>query len=220
MKSAVRFIAILGSVVLLSACISFGPEPQEVVTYVLHAPPCDGAESAGSRTGSTGDAYRLWLVPASARQLIYSSKILFAPDPYRRGHYQYATWAEPPPERLTLLLENRLACEGLFSLISTRTVPSDLILYTEIIELYHDSTTAPGREVVRVRAELVDGESGNLIGGREFERETELESFDARGAVEAASRAVAEIIDEIVAWLRESVEERKVGETKGREPQA
>jgi len=181
MSSSGRFLSffIIPAHVLAfaSGCISLAPEPREIALYVLHVPPCDEPERTDATTETPDvenaqpegasrppqSAPSLWIVPTSARPGIHSTRITFAPDAFRRGHYQYASWAEPPAERFSFLLARRFECDPGFASTTTRALPSDLVLYTEIVDLHHDTSTEPGRAIVRARAALV-GKDGASIG--------------------------------------------------------
>ncbi len=139
---------------------------------------------------------------ARANPLINSHKILFSSDGVEQGFYQYASWAESPPKRFTALLISALEHSGAFDSV-THIANSTLNTYqlnTEILELYHDTADRPGMAKIKVRIEVVETVTRRLAAQQVFASEKKLDSYDARGAVDAMGAAVNEVIGEIVQW--------------------
>jgi ABC-type uncharacterized transport system auxiliary subunit len=84
--------------------------------------------------------------------------------------------------------------------MTTSGIKGDLILHTRLEELYHDASVNPGMVNVSVTAELVDGRGRLLDERRRFARSAQAASANASGAVDAANRAVSQVLDEIAAW--------------------
>ena len=139
---------------------------------------------------------------ARANPLINSHKILFSSDGVEQGFYQYASWAEPPPKRFTALLISALESSALFDSVThiANSTLNTFQLNTEILELYHDTMSQPGVTKVKVRIELVETVSRRLAAQKVFSVEKKLDSFDARGAVDATGAAVQQVINDIVLW--------------------
>lgn len=150
---------------------------------------------------------RLLVRDTKANRFINSHKIIFSEKEYTRGYYQFAHWVEPPPERFTLLLINRLERAEVFGNVSrlASSTLGDLQINTEIVEFYHNIADMPGDVVIRVNAELFDLKDRRSSQKKSFSRSVEVSSYSAAGAVKAFSKGVNEILDEMVVWVGESV---------------
>ena len=83
-------------------------------------------------------------------------------------------------------------------------VGGDLALNITVDELVHDTVAARGR--LQLTAELVDRTNRTLIARRHFAATAPVAQENARGAVEALSRALTNVLDELVPWLEASAE--------------
>jgi len=121
--------------------------------------------------------------------------------PHERSLYQYSSWADRPSNRFVQLLVRRLDARGDFASVAElgSGVTGDLTLNLTVDELVHDTGSAQGR--LQVTAELVDRSTRTLVARRRFESAVPVAQANARGAVEALSRAVTNVLDELVPWL-------------------
>jgi ABC-type uncharacterized transport system auxiliary subunit len=125
----------------------------------------------------------------------------FSRAPQQRALYQYASWADRPSNRIVQLLTRRVEARGAFASVAElgRGVGGDLTLNITVDELVHDTAGARGR--VQLTAELVDRATRTLVARRRFEASAPVAQESARGAVEALSRALTAVLDEVVPWL-------------------
>ena len=79
-------------------------------------------------------------------------------------------------------------------------VKGDLVLHTRLDELFHDAASAPGAVRIALTAELVDVAGRRVGDRRRFAHSVPTSAENAAAAVEAANRAVAQVLDEIAAW--------------------
>jgi cholesterol transport system auxiliary component len=137
-----------------------------------------------------------------ASNFISSRKIIFSETPLTRGSYKYASWVEPPTDRLSLLLLERLQRAQIFSSVSrlATSAVGDLQLYTELTDFRHDIEESPGMVHVRLRAELVDLHSRAVLCDALFEKHLLAKSYDASGAVSSLVIAANELLDAVVGW--------------------
>lgn len=121
--------------------------------------------------------------------------------PQQRSLYQYATWAERPSNRIVQLLTRRIEARGLFASVAElgHGVGGDLTLNVTVDELVHD--TAAARARLSLTAELVDRAGRTLVARRRFEAAAPVAKEDAAGAVDALSRALTSVLDEMMPWL-------------------
>ena len=130
-----------------------------------------------------------------------SFSMAFSRAPQQRALYQYASWADRPSNRIVQLLTRRIEARGAFASVAElgRGVGGDLTLNITVDELVHDTAVARGR--LQLTAELVDRSTRTLVARRRFEADAPVAHENARGAVEALSRALTTVLDELVPWL-------------------
>ncbi|MBN2331754.1 MAG: membrane integrity-associated transporter subunit PqiC [Deltaproteobacteria bacterium] len=150
--------------------------------------------------------FTLLIRETAAPALISSRKIIYSKTPATRSFYQYASWADTPPNSLTRLLTARLEKNGPFAGVCRRpsAISTDLQLALELDEFYHDAGSNPGMVKIAIRGKLFDSRRKAIIAQQRFAKEVAVERYDSRGAVEGFSRAVSLILDDIVSWLTES----------------
>lgn len=187
MKTAASLFALF----LLAACVGQTNVPP-VQYYVLG----NGEEAAFARRAS--QIGRVLLVnPATVSSFYDTQRLVYSRAEGQRAYYQFAAWTDRPGRLFSELLIRRLGAAS-----TTSGVKGDLVLYTRLHELYHDASVSPGTVRIEVWAELVDA-AGRLAGERRrFSRSVPARSENAAGAVEAANRAVSEVLDEIAAWVQ------------------
>lgn len=146
---------------------------------------------------------RLLIRDPLASGFINSQKILFSRDPLERGQYQFASWVDTPPKLFGDLLERALDLSGLFLTIARQSsvTKADLQLNTDIEEFYHDTSDEPGVARIEIAAELVDFRERVIIASKRFTKAVPVKDYDARGAAEAFSKGIREILAEMTEWL-------------------
>jgi ABC-type uncharacterized transport system auxiliary subunit len=130
-----------------------------------------------------------------------SFSMAFSRAPQQRALYQYASWADRPSNRIVQLLTRRIEARGAFASVAElgRGVGGALTLNITVDELVHDTAGAQGR--LQLTAELVDRTTRTLVARRRFEANAPVAQEDARGAVDALSRALTTVLDEVIPWL-------------------
>jgi ABC-type uncharacterized transport system auxiliary subunit len=124
--------------------------------------------------------------------------------PQQRALYQNASWADRPSNRVVQLLVRRVDARAAFAAVAElgSGVGGDLALNVTVDELLHDTAAARGR--LELTVELIDRPTRSLIARRRFTAEAPVAQENARGAVEALSRALTSVLDELVPWLEAS----------------
>jgi ABC-type uncharacterized transport system auxiliary subunit len=127
--------------------------------------------------------------------------LAYSEAPQQRSLYQYASWADRPSNRIVQLLTRRIEARGSFGSVVElgHGVGGDLTLNVTVDELVHDTVADRGR--LQLTAELVDRTTRTLVARRRFQADAPVAQENARGAVEAMSRALTTVLDELVAWL-------------------
>ena len=193
--------ALVWSSSLLAGCISVdvgnsdGPGQAQYRLADLAAPP---ARAARTVTRS------LLIVAVPSIGIGDTFAMAYSRAPQQRALYQYASWADRPSSRIVQLLTRRIESRGLFGSVAElgHGVGGDLLLNVSVDELVHDTVAARGR--LQVTAELIDRNGRTLIARRHFEAAAPTSQENARGAVEALSRALTTVLDEMMPWLEQA----------------
>jgi ABC-type uncharacterized transport system auxiliary subunit len=191
-------ITAVGCGLLLSGCsMFFHIEPHERKYYQLPEVHLDPPEEAGACP------LNLVIKDSRADSFVFSHKIVFSSSPYEQGFYQYASWVESPPIRLPQILIAALEESGRFRSVShiSSAVTGDMQMSSVLLEFYQDTSAEPGSVHVKIQAELAGAGGRKFIAQRTFEKEVPAASFDAEGAVQAFSRAVKEIFQDMQLWM-------------------
>lgn len=194
----VAVFALAWSAVLLAGCISVSVgngESAQQIQYRLSdlAPPPPPAGRTIPRS--------LVVVAMPSVGIGDTFAMTYSPAPQQRALYQYASWADRPSSRIVQLLVRRIEARGLFASVSElgRGLGGDLSLHVTIDELVHDTASDRGR--LQVRAELIDRTTRTMIARRRFEAAVPVNQENAQGAVDALSRALTTVLDELVPWI-------------------
>jgi cholesterol transport system auxiliary component len=188
----------LASVLLLAGCVS-APNVPPMQYYVLGNHKETASEAASARPAAQRSGGVLLLQPTSVSAFYDTQRLVFSRAEGQRAYYQFAAWTDRPGRAFSELLSRRLGAP-----FTTSGIKGDVILHTRLEELFHDAAAAPGTVKIEVSAELVDA-AGRLVGERRrFSRSVPAGSENAAGAVQAANRAVSEVLDDIAAWIEGS----------------
>ena len=197
-----RFALIVGcSALLLAGCISVdvGNSDSNVrAQYRLDdlAPPSVPAGKTVARS--------LVVVSMPSLGVGDTFAMAYSRAPQQRALYQNASWADRPSSRVVQLLVRRIDARAAFASVVElgSGVGGDLALNVTVDELLHD--TAAGRGRLELTVELIDRTTRGLIARRRFTATAPVAQENARGAVEALSRALTSVLDELVPWLEAS----------------
>lgn len=130
-----------------------------------------------------------------------SFSMAYSNAPQQRSLYQFASWADRPSSRIAQLLTRRIEARGMFASVSElgHGITGGLMLNVTVDELVHDTAAATGR--LQVTAELVDRASRTLVARRRFEASSPVARPSAGAAVDALSRSLTRVLDDMVPWL-------------------
>lgn len=183
----------------LAGCVNFGDTADSVaVTYYV----LDDAAAPPAKPARLAAAPTLLVLDTTASGFYEGDALVFSRASGTRGQYQFARWTERPGKRFADLLRARLDAQGSYRIAGAGGyVRGDRMLDTELVELYHDATSAPGTLRLVLRAELIDLGSRALVSRRVFNEAVPLDTYDAAGAARAANQAVARALDAVSAWL-------------------
>jgi cholesterol transport system auxiliary component len=180
---------------LIAGCVST-PSLPPLQHYVME----DLGQTAQARRTTNGGGVLL-VQPTSVSTFYDTQRLAYSRAAGQRAYYQFAAWTERPGRAFSELLRRRLQAAS-----TTDGVKGDLVLHTRVEEIYHDASTSPGSVKIEVSAELVDA-AGRVVGERQrFSRSVATRDQNAPAAVEAANRAVTEVLDDIAAWIEGSAQ--------------
>lgn len=189
-----------------------------------------GAAEAGRADPDPSRARRSLMVEGlAAGSLVDGSALLYSRNPGMRAPYQYANWTERPAGRLARLARSRLQARGGFRDVSLSDsgVAPDLLLTLTLESLYHELAPDPeslakagsrsgnpasgnrpgaaeGLFRLEVSAQLVDWRARQPLASRAFALSEPVAGADAAGAVQAAGRAAAALLDALAPWVEAS----------------
>ena len=147
---------------------------------------------------------KVLLVASGAMPGLYDSdRMVFSADGRSRSYFQFGYWSERPAQSLLTLSQARLVRTQRFREVASSTsgVRGDLLLTLRLDELYLDASVEPGQVKLILLAELVDWRNRTLLARRVLSHSAVVQRHDASGLAEAASQALGEMLDELVAWV-------------------
>ena len=181
---------------LLAGCIG---NPPRTTVPVLHdlGEAGSGGKPPGLPIASLEVKAASWL---SSSGQVY--RLLYA-DPLQRHVFLESRWAAPPAELIERLLQRRI----IFSQPDTPGQGCRLSLQLDELEQRFE-TADVSKLVLDVRAQLLSARGDSVLGRRAFVIERPAKASDARGGVLAAREAVADLTDELGAWLSSLARDR------------
>lgn len=161
----------------------------------------DGGGAAPTKTPAPID--KVLLVSAYAPPGLYGSdRMVYSADGHARAYFQFGFWSARPAQTLQALAEARLAHSQRFATVaaSTAGVRGDLLLSLRLDALYLDASLDPGQVRLVVLAELIDWRQRSLLARQPLQHSAVAARRDAVGLADAASQALAALLDELVPW--------------------
>lgn len=193
-------IALIGLVSLLSACFSFGgSNGTSHQVYVLH----DAATFI--LPAHAIQPHVLVIDPTYSNSYDDDIHLVYSRQDDTRGHYQYAEWSELPSSRMSELIFNRLSQSGIYHIVlnARNDADADRSLSTELLDCYHDAHQNPGSAIIRLRADLYNQNTHQLIARKIFTARAPVAQYTSAGAAMAFNQAEAHLLDALSEWLIE-----------------
>jgi cholesterol transport system auxiliary component len=187
--------------VTLAGCTIFPEQPnQPVRSYVLTM------DSASANPWPSCAAPDGVLVVGLPREQggANTSGIAYLMRPHEIRYYAYNQWAESPARLLLPLLLQAMEKTNCWSTVTqaNSALRGDYRLDSEILHWQQEFFTAPSRERLSLRAQLVDTQKRDVIAAKRFEIIEQAPSGDAYGAVIASNHAVNRLLYEIAEWVQ------------------
>lgn len=192
-----------GCAALAAACISVdvgvGGDGKVQTQYLL-------ADLAPKQDRRADPIARRLLVTAVPSAIGETYSIAYSRAAQQRAFYQFASWTDRPSTRIVRLLVDRIEARGMFSSVALlgNSIGGDLLLNVAVVDVIHDLSTGTGR--IEIQAELIERRGRRLVARQRFSASAPVPQENAPAAVDAFSRAVTSIFDELVPWLERSAE--------------
>lgn len=136
-----------------------------------------------------------------------TTKMVYLKRPYELEPYAVNQWADTPARMFASLMVEKLSRTGAWRAVvpPSGSIRGDFRLDTYGFSLQQEFLQDPSRVRMSVRAQLIDVRDTRIVGTRAFETVVNTPSGDAYGGVVAANQAVAALLDDLTAWLKDCV---------------
>ncbi len=165
----------------------------------------DHAPAAGGGPGVV-----LVSVP-QARAGVDTPRMAYLRRPYEVQYYANNQWADTPAKMLAPLLVQALERTGTWRAVvqMPHTVRGEYRVDSELLAAQQEFFQNPSLFRLTLRVQLVSLRDQRVLGTRGFEAIEHAPSENAYGAVLAANRALATLLDQVANWLSACVAEGK-----------
>ena len=125
-----------------------------------------------------------------------SQRIIYTRESHQLEYFAHSEWIDTPARMLAPLIVAAVSNAGIFrAVVPTPSLAAgDIKLDTEIVRLQQIFGSGPSRVQFTLRAYLVDSASRRVLAWREFDETVAAASVDPRGGVDAANRAVQNVL--------------------------
>lgn len=135
-----------------------------------------------------------------------SQRIIYVREIHQLEYFAHSEWVDTPARMIMPLIVAAVEDSGAFrAVVRTPSAASgDLRLNTEIIRLQQDFGSQPSHVRFTLRAYMVDNTTRQVLAQREFDAIVAATADDPRSGVEAANRAVHEVLESLAVFCSES----------------
>lgn len=205
MKKTV-FASVVG-ILLLSGCSVFPKPDTTVATYNFIVDSSAETNQPDQQVIKSGK--KILVNPVFAPIWLDTKAIPYRLDYHNTSQtytYAHSRWSAPPAILLTQQIKQKIAADTNHLVIKdSGMVIAENELHVELEEFSHIfDTITESRIVIRFRASLVNN-THRLIAQKIFTAQQAAQSADAAGAVKAFSIASNQLIDELIYWLNEEL---------------
>ena len=203
MSARLRILAALLSVPLFSGCAVLpGPNLVAINKYVLEYDTTVFANVAGDE--AEAEAPVMIVSVPRVNGGYDTSRIAYRKQQYDLRYYSKSRWVDTPAQMLAPLIAEAMNATGKFRTIyaSPGTSAAGYRLDSELIHFYQDFTVQPSEMRITLRAQLIDLVENKMLASRLFDLREAATSEDAYGGVQAANRATARLLDELIQFCK------------------
>lgn len=180
---------------LLSGCLS-PVTPGKGSAYLIKTVPYNVPVSR-HRAGTI-----LVMLPNTA-SLYNTRDMAYSDSPFKVSYYAKNSWAEVPSDMLQPLIIKTLQKTHHYKAVVSAPYPGHYhyLLTTDITELLQDFTGCVPLLKFGLRAQLSNGDTGQIISVKEFNRSVPMRKKDPYAGVIAANEAVSDVLRKLAAWV-------------------
>lgn len=189
-------IALVSAALLLSSGCSILPESKPATLYRL---PSSDIQPVTSDSMTTRQ--RLAVAAPQAGHLLSSNRILVYPEGNIVNVYEGARWQENASALLQSRLITGLQQSRLFASVGSDSLPSELLLLSELRHFQSDYATRPPTVKVQLDVQLVSTQNHASIATQSFTTSAQPISTDIPDVVDAFGAASDELTEQLVNWL-------------------
>lgn len=185
----------------LTACVLPRSAENPVHAFLLTVD--ESGWSAGARVAQPGIHGVLVVGMPQAEAGFEQPRMAYLQRPYEVSYYATNVWVDAPARMLAPLLARSLEATGLWRVVVSMptVVRGDYRLDISGLVLQQEFLQQPSRTRLKVRAQLLAMKDQRVVGVRSFEVLEPASSDDAYGNVQAANRAVAQVLAALNDWL-------------------
>ncbi len=201
----------IGMILMFTAgCASLLPKPPVQPTfYSLDRAAVDVSVKVPSTnvvTSPPETAPTLVINPPRAAAGFDSQRLIYTRESHQLEYFAHNEWIDTPARMLAPLIVAALSNTGTFrAVVPTPSLAAgDIKLDTEIVRLQQVFGGASSRVQFTLRAYLVDSVTRRVLAWREFDETVAATSEDPRGGVEAANRAVQNVLRALTGLCNEA----------------
>jgi|TARA_R110000796_G_scaffold200040_1_gene316141 cholesterol transport system auxiliary component len=144
---------------------------------------------------------RLAVAAPQAGHLLSSNRILVYPEGNIVNVYEGARWQENASALLQSRLITGLQQSRLFASVGSDSLPSELLLLSELRHFQSDYATRPPTVKVQLDVQLVSTQNHASIATQSFTTSAQSISTDIPDVVDAFGAASDELTEQLVNWL-------------------
>lgn len=202
-RSWLAVAALSGLIHGAAGCTLLAPSRAELPR--LHALEWSGATPA---TPVPADAPTLLVGIPRAGAGYDSPRMAYASEPHALAYFARHQWVDTPARMLQPLLARAAEGTGRFEAVvqAPTSVAASLRLDTEIVQLVQDFSVRPSVVRVVLRVQLVELDARRVVATREVKASSPTASDDPLAGVDAANRALAEVLDGVARLCASGVE--------------
>lgn len=191
-----RFLNIIGLVLLLSGCSFFSPVNTNMEQYRIIKVPANIKHKSHRY-------YSLLVSQPQAVSVLNTSDMMYIKKPFGVAFFAKHRWADTPSQMLQPLLVQTMQNTHYFHAvgISQSMVRYNYVLNTEILTFQQRFYPKYSAFQMRLRAEIVNANTGKIISSKQFEVEKGAPIYGPYGGVIAANCATATILQQLAAWM-------------------
>jgi cholesterol transport system auxiliary component len=141
-----------------------------------------------------------------------SQRIIYVRKAHQLEYFAHSEWVDTPARMIVPLIVTTIEGSGAFRavILTPSAATGDLRLDTEILRLQQDFGSQPSQVRFTLRAYVVDDTTRQVLAQREFDASVAAADDNPRSGVEAANRAVHEVLESLAEFCSETAEQWRV----------